>query len=325
MCTSVALTATDFYFGRTLDLECGFNQQVVVTPRAYPFPLRCGGEMRSHYAMIGMANVAEGYPLYAEAANEKGLCMAGLNFPEYTYYPPEKAENKQNIAPFELIPWLLGQCATVDEAKALLARTQVVAVNFSEKIPLSPLHWHIANKHASIVLECVREGMRIYDNPAHVMTNSPTFDFHMTNLRQYMGLTHRQVENTFSSSMQLTPMGRAWGSLGLPGDATPISRFVRAAYLVHNSVCEGDEVSRVSHFFRILDSVSLTKGSVMTEGGQWDYTQYTCCINADKGIYYYKTYDQPQLTAVHLHHEDLEGSALAVYPLVKRQEIFSAN
>lgn len=120
MCTSIALNSNRFYFGRNLDLEYSFGQRVVIAPRNYPFQFRKAGEMKRHYAMIGMATVHDDYPLYAEAANEKGLCAAGLNFPENAFYPAETVEGRTNISPFELIPWLLGRCADLSETRIAL-------------------------------------------------------------------------------------------------------------------------------------------------------------------------------------------------------------
>ena len=145
MCTAVSFLTEHHYFGRNLDLEFSYNETVTVTPRNYPFRFRRMGDRPTHFAMIGMAYVADGYPLYYDAVNEKGLCMAGLNFPGNAVYLPE-AEGKDNVAPFEFIPWVLGQCATVAEAKALLAGINLAAINFSDQLPASPLHWIISDR-----------------------------------------------------------------------------------------------------------------------------------------------------------------------------------
>ena len=189
MCTSIAMKTRDFYFGRTMDIEYSFNECVVFTPRNYPVNFRKAGNMCRHYALLGMGTVIEDFPLYAEAVNEKGLCIAGLNFPDSAYYPPKEDEKRYNISPFELIFWLLGKCASVSEARKLLEDTHFINIPFNEKTPLTPLHWHIADSESSIVLESTKRGMEIYDDPAGVLTNNPSFDFQMTNLCQYMNLT----------------------------------------------------------------------------------------------------------------------------------------
>lgn len=325
MCTSLAWNNGGFYFGRNLDLEVAFGQRVVITPRKRRLALRREMPLEQHYAMIGMATVIDNQPLYAEAANEKGLCIAGLNFPENAYYPVEEAVGKAHVAPFELPWWLLGQCATVQEARALLERTQVVGIPFSEKMPNSLLHWHLADRRESLVIECMADGMHIHENPVGVLTNNPPFDFHRQNLVQYMGLTALYPDNRMTDKIDLRPFGRGLGSFGLPGDASPASRFVRAAFLKLNSVCEENEDASVAHFFHLLDSVAMPKGSVMAPGGDWEFTLYSCCINGEEGAYYYKTYGNNQLTAVHLHNANLDGEALVEYPLEMRQHVLHAN
>ena len=325
MCTSIALNDGGFYFGRNLDLECGFGERVVITPRRFPFDFRRAGRMDSHYAMIGMASVQAGYPLYAEAANEKGLCIAGLNFPGNAYYPAEEAEGKANISPFELPAWVLGQCASVKEAQALLERTQLVHIDFSRELPLSPLHWHIADKDQSIVLEAMKDGMRIYDNPIGVLTNNPPFDFHLTNLRQYLSLTTAYPDSRFSEKADLKPFGVGQGAFGLPGDFSPASRFVKAAFLKLNSVSDSGEKNAVSRFFHLLDAVAMPEGAVRTSGGQYEFTRYSSCIDAERGVFYYKTYENNQLTAVDMHRENLERNELIQYELRRSQQIFREN
>lgn len=324
MCTSIAITTKDFYFGRNLDLEYEFGERVVVTPRRYPIRLRMAGEYNEHYAMIGMATVVDGYPLYAEAVNEKGLCIAGLNFPGNAYYPPELVKDRENVSPFELPLWLLGRCASLKEARELLAGANIIGINYSERIPLSPLHWHIADRSGSIVLECTREGTRIFDNPIGVLTNNPPFDFHMNNLRQYMGLTPEDPQNCFAPELELTPFGMGFGGMGMPGDFSPASRFVKTAFLKRHSLCAPDEASSVSQFFHLLDAVAMPRGAV-TADGKPDITTYSCCANADKGVYYYKTYDNHQITAVDMHREDLDGDAVRQFPLVRGERIAQAN
>ncbi len=325
VCTSIAMKTGDFYFGRNMDLEYEFGERVVITPRNYPFEFRKAGLMRNHYAIIGMATVADGYPLYAEAVNEKGLCIAGLNFPGNAFFSPQADPEKSNISPFELVPWLLGRCATLEEARKLLETTQLVAIPFSNHIQLSPLHWHIADQTGSIVLEATKNGMMIFENPFGVMTNNPPFSFQMENVCQYMNLMTGQPENCFSKVGNLQPFGLGLGSFGLPGDFSPASRFVKAAYLSTNSICDLDENSSVSQFFRILASVGVPRGSVVLPDGKLQITTYSCCINVSKGIYYYTSYFNHQITAVHLKHENLNGSYLLEYPLKKTQQIAWAN
>lgn len=324
MCTCIAYVDQDFYFGRNLDLDCSFSEQVTVTPRKYLFRFHTKGEIQSHYAMIGMASVMFDYPLYAEAANEKGLCMAGLHFPGNAVYH-EYRENWDNIAPFELIPWILCQCASVAEAEKLLKRIRLVNIPFRPDIPLTPQHWMLSDKRKSVVLEPMEDGLKIYNNPIGVLTNNPPFWYHQTNLANYMNLTAKYPENRFSQSTPFAPYGQGMGALGLPGDSSPASRFVKAAFLKENSFCPQGELPHVSQFFHMLDAVGMVRGSVVTQQGNYDITTYSCCMNASKAVYYYKTYENNQITAVNLFREELNSRKLCVYPLRTHQQIYYEN
>ena len=240
MCTSIAMKTNDFYFGRTMDLDYEFHTSVVIMPRNYPIAFRRFRVLRRHNAVIGMATVVDGYPLYAEAANEKGLCMAALNFPDNAAYPDEDDPRRTNVSPFELIHWVLGQCGSVEDARRLLDSTHLVNIPFSGSLPLTPLHWHIADQTCSVALENTRDGLQLYDNPVGVLTNNPAFSFQLTNLSQYMNLISGYPKNCFSDLKGIAPFGQGLGSFGLPGDYSPASRFVKSAWLLLNSVCDKD-------------------------------------------------------------------------------------
>ncbi len=320
MCTALSFTTRDHYFGRTLDLDCSYGEQVCVTPRNLPLHYRKKASMPHHYAMIGMATVIADTPLYYDAVNEKGLGMAGLNFPGNAFYHCEK-DDCDNITPFEFIPWILGQCATVSEARKLLEHINLVDIPFSPQLPLSPLHWIISDKEASLVVESMVDGIHIHENPVGVMTNNPPFEYHMCNLNNYRGLSIDTPANTFSKQMDLNVYCQGLGAIGLPGDVSSMSRFVRTAFHAHNSVCEADEESSVSQFFHVLQSVEMIRGCCLTDQGHWDITVYTSCANADKGLYYYTTYSNHQINCVDMHKTDLDADKLSICPLVLKQQI----
>ena len=320
MCTCIIYENGDFYFGRNMDLEYPFGEQVVITPRNYVFRFRQEPKLVSHYAMIGMASVAEGYPLYAEAVNEKGLGMAGLNFPGNACYVPEQP-GKRNVTPYELIPWVLGQCADTEEARKLLETVSLLDIPFSEKLPLAPLHWMIADRNGSLVLEADRTGVHLYENPFGVLTNNPPFPYYLAHMGNYVNLQAEFPKGGLAEKMKLQPFGQGLGAVGLPGDFSPASRFVKAAFLKWNSQAPEEELASVSQFFHILDGVAMVRGSVITPEGMPDITTYSCCVNADRGIYYYKTYDNSQIQAVSMEREDLAGTALRKFPLVTEQQI----
>lgn len=320
MCTAVTYRTKDHYFGRTLDYEVSYGEKVAVTPRNYPFCFRRAGSLKTHYAMIGMAAVVDGCPLYYEATNEKGLSMAGLNFPGNADYKPEM-EGVDNVAPFEFIPWILGQCADLAEAKEKLSHLNLVNIHFSEQLPLSPLHWIIADRESAITVESVKDGLKIYENPVGVLTNNPAFDYQMMNLNNYMGLSIDAPVNHFSEKVNMNIYSRGMGALGLPGDLSSVSRFVRAAFVKMNSVSGDTESESISQFFHILGSVAQQRGCVRMGEDSYEITIYTSCCNTDKGIYYYTTYENSQITGVDMHREDLEGTEVVSYPLITGQQI----
>ncbi len=243
MCTALSINGTHHYFGRTLDLDISYGEQVCVMPRNFPFSFRLAGadggvfEMTEHYALIGMAFVAGGTPLFFEAANEKGLCMAGLNFPGNAYYFPQK-EDCDNVTPFEFIPWILGQCAAVEEAREKLARINLVDIPFSPQLPLSPLHWILSDRKESIVVESMRDGLKIHENPLGVMTNNPPFEYQLFNRNNYRGVGRDTGANRFPGKEELQVYCQGLGGLGLPGDVSSMSRFVRAAFHAGGTAAE---------------------------------------------------------------------------------------
>lgn len=321
MCTAITYQTKDHYFGRNLDYEITFGESVVLTPRKFPLTYKCAKDTcDSHYAILGMALVADGYPLYFDAVNEKGLGMAGLHFVGNAHYEEpgscgrkrevQNISDKADIAPYELISWILGQCETVEQAKDLLLQTRVVAVPFNSRLPLSPLHFMIADRKRSIVVEPLKEGLKIYDNPVGVLTNNPPFPFHLANLNNYINLTAKPPVNRFSSEIPLESYSRGMGALGLPGDMSSVSRFVRAAFVRANSVSGCGENESVHQFFHILGSVEQVRGTVRLESGAYEITTYASCCNLDRGIYYYRTYENSRIRAVSMEGNDLEGRSL---------------
>ena len=324
MCTCFCLKTKDNYFGRNLDLEYRFNEKVVITPREYEFRLKKEKSFKTKHAIIGMAVIIGEYPLYAEAANEKGLAIAGLHFPDNCHYSEEE-NGKINITPFEITPWILGNFADTQELKAELNRLNVINLPFSENIPLTPLHWMISDSKESIVLEQTKEGLKMYDNPVGVLTNNPPFGYHLTNLNNYLNLSVNFAENRFSSKILLETYANGMGTIGLPGDNSSASRFVRTTFNKMNSVSDEDEESSISQFFHILESAAMIRGTVLTKDNKYDITNYSCCINITKGIYYYKTYNNNQITAVKLNDKNMNSDKLDVYDLIENQQINYVN
>lgn len=324
MCTAATYKTADFYFGRTLDYECSYGEEITITPRNFVFSFRNMGTVKSHYAMIGMAHIAENYPLYYDAVNEKGLAMAGLNFVGNAHYH-EMMPDKENIAQFEFIPWILCNCASVSEAQHLIDNINLLNIPFNSRMPIAQLHWMISDRNKTITVESVAEGIRVYENPVGILTNNPPFDEQLFQLNNYMHLSPKTPQNNFSKKLQLQTYSRGMGALGLPGDLSSQSRFVRASFVKMNSISGNTEYQSVSQFFHILGSVDQQRGCCEVSNGKYEITIYTSCCNVDKGIYYYTTYDNHQISGVDLYKEDLELDVLIRYPLICREQINMQN
>lgn len=324
MCTAAIYHTKNHYFGRNLDLEFSYNETVTVTPRNYEFKFREIENQKSHYAIIGMAYVVEDYPLYYDAVNEKGLGMAGLNFAGNAFYGPIQ-EGKDNIGSFEFIPYILSQCANLDEAKELLRKVNIAAINFNDQLPASPLHWMISDGENSMVVESVSDGLKVYDNPTGIMTNNPTFDKQIFSLNDYMILSPNQPANNFSDKLDLDLYSRGMGGMFLPGDMSSKSRFIKAVFTRMNSRSADDDASSISQFFHILGSVCQQKGLTHIEGDKYEYTIYSSCCNMEQGVYYYTTYDNGQVTGVDMHKENLDGTELVNYPLIETMQVKMMN
>ena len=203
----------------------------------------------------------------------------------------------------------------------LLDKINLAAIDFSEEYPLSELHWMISDREGSIVVEAVKEGLKVYENPVEVLTNNPTFEMQMFQLNKYMGVSAEQPENYFSDKLDLSTYSRGMGSLGLPGDWTSPSRFVRAAFVRMNAKSGDLEEESVSQFFHILGSVVHPRGCVHMGEDKYEITVYSSCCNTDEGIYYYKTYDHPDIVGISMKKEELEGSKLISYPMKKEGQL----
>lgn len=318
MCTAITYTNKDFYAGRTLDYERAFGEEVVFTPRNYPLPFRQLPELAHHHAILGMAHVEDGYPLYYDAMNDRGLCMAGLNFVGFARYC---GTARDRVAPFEFIPWVLGQCETVAQVRCLLTHTALTETDFSEKLPASRLHWLIADRQEAITVEVMEDGLHIHDNPAGVLTNNPPFPEQMHHLAAFSHLSPLSPQNHFP--IDLAPVSRGTGAVGLPGDLSSPSRFVRVAFTKVHSL--SSEREAVSQFFHILGAVEQVKGCCRLADGSVAHTIYTSCCNASQGIYYYTTYGNRRISGIDMNRENLDGNALVRYPLALEEDILLQN
>lgn len=323
MCTAITYCGYNAYFGRNLDLERLFDEEVTIVPRNFPLTFKKEGVLENHYSIIGMSTIIDNYPLFYDATNEYGLSMAGLNFVGNAVYH-EAEYGKTNLCTFELIPYLLATCKTVEEAMISIESLNIISTPFNENTPNAMLHWIIADKVEAMTIESMADGIRIYRNPLGILTNNPPFDYHLTNLNNYLNLTAEEPKNRFSKDLQLEPYSRGMGAIGMPGDLSSSSRFIRATFAKSNSPRMRSEEKSVSQVFHILGAVEMCDGSVRV-GRKNERTQYTSCINVNEGIYYYRTYENLQITAVKMRSENLDSAKLVRFPIRHKSNVLFEN
>lgn len=324
MCTAISFKSKEHLFGRTLDLECSFNESVIITPRNYKFSFRNSECRNNHYAIIGIGIISNDYPLYYDAVNEKGLGIAGLNFPQNAVYN-DITDKKINITSFEFIPYILSNCDSVDNSIEYIKKINITNVAFSNEFPTSPLHWIIADSKKVITIEPLDDGIKIYDNPVGVLTNNPTFDYHLFSLNNYRNISPYEKQSEFSKDFELTKYSRGLSAVGLPGDLSSNSRFVRACFTKLNSISPNNKNGGITQFFHILEVVSQTNGCVRLEDGKLEQTVYTSCCDTENLIYYFTTYCNRQINAVKLLNENIDSNKLIRYNIEKEQQIKFIN
>ena len=317
MCTGLILETKDgnHLFGRNMDIEFSFNQSIIFLPRNYKgINTETGRKIAPKYAVLGMGTIFNDYPTFADGLNEKGLGVAGLNFPQYAYYPSERQEGKVNVPQYDFLLWILANFASVEEVKEALKNTLIVDERISKNVPNSTLHWIVGDITGKlIVIEQSKEGLKVFDNNVGVLTNSPTFDWHITNLHQYLNMKYNQVSESQVGDEHLKALGVGTGLVGLPAEVTPAYRFIRAALLRDAMIKNAKESISIIEFFHILENVAMINGSVLTEAGKNDLTQYTSCMNLEEQTYSYNTYENNQINVIDMKKEDINGTEMKTY------------
>lgn len=326
MCTSVLFKNQNIaYFGRNLDLQYAMGNSVVVMPRNYPINYREIPADDSHAAMVGMAIVADGFPLYFEGMNEYGVGVCGLNFSGFCVYNDQKIEGKQNIASFELVPYLLAHSKTVEDARKLAENINIRAINFSDHYQASPLHWQVADKTGSFVIEQTKDGLHIYDDPINVLTNQPEFPDQYYNFCNYQNLTAKYPTNRIAPEEPLKIYGTGMGSNGLPGGLSSVERFVRAGFTVANSRAEATDEACLTQYFHIMQSVGQADGCDQTSDMLYEITQYSSGCNLETMDFYWTTYQNQRINGLHTKALDLDADTVYNFPCNQKQDVDFIN
>ena len=313
MCTGIRFTDKTgaMYFGRNLDWTQGYGEKVVVTPPAAEVPIAFErpDDPKQGHTVMGMGIVVAGIPLYFDCGNDAGLAVAGLNFPQSAHYAPDAVDGTTNVAAYEFPFWVARNFASLDELREALKRVTVVAKPVNEQLPVANLHWLIGDATGSIVVECMADGLRVWEDDVDALTNEPDFGWHRQNLRNYLMLSDGMPGESTWDKADLKPFGSGGGVQGLPGDYGGPARFVRAAFVnAHYPVQEG-EAANVTRLFRTLGAAAVPEGVAKMGNGAYEKTLYTSCFSAQSMTYYHATYDDPTIHAYPLANCDLSGTA----------------
>lgn len=285
MCTALALNLGRRWFCRTLDIEEPYGETVVLAPRLFAWHFLHEGERGESLAMLGMAHLFDGKPLYYDAVNEVGLAMAALRFwGEAVYRRAEPGEI--GVAPFEMIPWVLGRCRSIEEARERLSSVAVTDDAVSESLPTTPLHWLLSDGKRSLAIEPLEGGLSVVDAEYGVLTNAP-----------------RYAEQIKNPALRVLAGDSAEG---LPGDFSSLSRFVRMAYVAKNA----SEITVADRCFSLMDAVAVPCGCARGLGGRPIATRYTACIDLRDGVYRFTTDTCRAPREAHLFQRDLERAEL---------------
>ena len=320
VCTAISDNTNGFLFGRTLDLEHSYGERIILTPRHKRLNFLHQTRIGEHPAILGIGILQGDTPLYFDAINESGLAIAALNFPKSAIYRDVNI-GKRNLASFEVIPHLLSSCKSLDDAKAILNDVNITCESVSEELPASPLHWLIADRCGAIVLESTGDGLKIHENPFGVLTNEPPFPYHAASIASYLHLSSEPPENKLAPSVDIAPLSRGAGALGLPGDLSSPSRFIRAVFMKEHADKAQNTADSVSRFFHIMDSVCVPKGAIKTDSGASVYTVYTSCADPEHMRYCFTTYSSRRIREISPTECEMQGSSTLSFPIAEREHI----
>ena len=311
-CTGISLTAGDgaAIRGRTLEFGFPLQSNVIVVPAGKEFSgaLPDGGKgltYKTRYGIVG-ANAFNQVAII-DGLNDQGLSIGLFYFPDYAKYTPLTADNAARaLAPQDFGMWVLGNFASVDEVKQAVKDIAMVPTPMpglgSAKGEVAGVHFFIQDKTGkSIAIEPVDGKLVVTDAPLGVMTNAPTYDWHMTNLTNYVNLSVKDSVPEKLGSVMLTPPGSGAGLHGLPGDFTPPSRFVRAAIFSQAAVPNASAEDAVFAAFHILNQFDIPKGSVITGAvgePSAEITEWTAVSDLKNLRWYFRTHEDQSIRMV---------------------------
>lgn len=307
-CTGLFAKAEDggVVYARSMEFTLPLKSSLLLLPRGTTCTAALpngatGATWKTKYGIVGMN--AFGLQSYIDGMNEKGLQM-GLywfaGYADYADFDPQKAAT--TITPWEIGKFVLGQCASVKEARELLQHINLVAFTSKELGTIPTAHFLLVDASGeAIAVEPVGKKLVIHDNPVGVFTNNPTFDWHLVNLNNYANLRPNQVAGSTLGKLKISPLGMGVGMRGLPGDITPPSRFVRAAFYLNSLYPLKTTSEALASVMRLHQTFFITKGIAheSTDGsGPAEVTQWEMYTDLKNHKLYYRTYDNRTLRMV---------------------------
>ncbi len=314
MCTAIYDNIGGAFLGRTLDVEKDYGQSAVSVPMGTELNTRYVGKVKYGFSVIGTAFMAGGVPLFFDGVNSEGLAACALNFGSSCSYHSARSD-ALNLASFEVIPYALAQFSTVTQIEQAFSSLNVTDDSFGNLQP-TPLHWIFADKQEAITVESVKDGTKIYKNEVGVLTNAPSFEYQLYRASEIMNLSNEGPRDNLTDG-SLFRYSRGMGAIGLPGDSSSVSRFMRALFNKRFAESGGDGVTRMMHLF---DSVGVTRGTVICEDGTPSFTAYTSVMDLDKKAYYFTTYGNRQMRGLSIKNSH-KCKQICAYPMKSEQKI----
>ena len=330
MCIAITLKTSENHqlVGRNFDIHPMNDLSVALVPREFEYVNRVTNEeMKTKYAVLGMGLFYENHILFCDGVNEKGLSCLMLQLSKFSTWSHKIRKDKVNIAPYDVAFWVLSNFSTISELMEGLKQLNIVALPDDQTALSTEIHWLVSDTSGqSIVIERTRDKLTVYNNKVGVLANSPTFDWHLNNLDCYINVKSEQPEETKWGQQMLSPYSNGFGTIGLPGDFSSPSRFVKAAFLRnHVNVGEGDE-SAISECFHILDNFVVPRGVVETpKRKECHLTKYSACLCLETQLYYYKTSSNQQIQVIDLNKENLDAKGLKLFPYPTRLTVHDQN
>ncbi|GGG50592.1 choloylglycine hydrolase [Bizionia arctica] len=334
-CTGIMLRTTDgkAVSGRTLEFGIEISSSLVAIPRNYSFVGKTdngdGLKYKTKYAVTGMITFQD--MVIADGMNSAGLSSGIFFFPTLAEYTPLTKENQSKaLSPLDFNHWVLSQFATVEEVRAAVENNEVVIVptvldNWGPTAP--PFHYAVYDKNGnSIVIEPMNGKLVVSNNPIGVLTNSPSFDWHMTNLRNYTSLKPENADSMTIEGLVFPQLGQGSGMYGIPGDFTPPSRFVRATAFCATADPVETTFETVKEVFHILNNFDIPKGfsrEVSNGVVHADYTMVTCARDPHALKYYYKTYNNQDIKVIDLNEFDADSKDILILNSEAEKDVFN--